>query len=324
MKKIMTSLFALAAVFCASAAVPTYTVNPTSDSVLENKTQEIVFTFSEAVRVDSVDFVGGSRFNNPITTRVATGMTTASTTVKVKAKDSYWGEASGEEFVLEVYLPAIYDAAGKQIMETGIDPDTEDEYTFPFTAVSYYSTPAPAATVKYLGYTPAEGESTVWNIYSNGWGAVNYMFDGEVSTDSASATFVFDLSDNTSIAQVATGNDLVGDWDFWTGNYVVTAYMTPDSNITEEKLISISVYVDGIQNSNGETFTIAPIIYTNPAAQRVKSNGMAGINNISAENNSYKVFNLNGVLVGENMSRENVKELTPGLYIVNGKKCHVK
>lgn len=119
MKKIMTSLFALAAVFCASAAVPTYTVNPASETELASKTQQIVFTFSEPVRVDSVDFVGGQRFN-AVTTRVATGMTAPSTTVTVNAVDAYWGEANGGEFLLEVYLPAIYDANLRSLLRASI------------------------------------------------------------------------------------------------------------------------------------------------------------------------------------------------------------
>lgn len=320
----MTTLFAMAAVFCASAAVPTYTVNPASDSELAGKDQEIVFTFSEPVKVEYVDFIGGSRFSNPITTRVATGMTTPSKTVKVTAVEAYWGEAIEAEFLLEVYLPAIYNAAGQQIMETGVDPDSGDEYQFPFTAVSYYSTPASAETVEYLGYTPVEGQSTVWNVYSAGWGAVNYMFSGEVSTANASATFVFLLSDGPAVTQIATDYDLVGDWDFWTGNYVVTAYMAPDATITEDNLVGIIVTVEGIQDADGKEFTIDSITYTNPAPQKVKSAGTAGIELQMPEANNFTVFNLKGSLVGENMTRENVESLSPGFYIVNGKKRLVK
>lgn len=323
MKKIMTSLFALAAVFCASAAVPTYTVNPTSDSVLENKTQEIVFTFSEAVRVDSVDFVGGERFNNPITTRVATGMTAPATTVTINAVEAYWGNASSGEFHLEVYLPAIYNEAGEQIMETGVDPDTQKEYSYPFTAVSYYSTPDNAPVV-FEGIDPQNADVTVWNLYMDGWGSVNFIFSGEVDFSNATAVVRYTTTGDTYNKVVANA-DIWGDWDFWTGKYMVNVPLPAEANLTEANLRSIAVSLSGIQ-VNGTAITVTPALFNNVtvANPTKKANGSAGINSTLATSSSFDIYNVQGVRVAENASMENLKNLPKGIYVANGKKFVVR
>lgn len=330
MKKIMTSLFALAAVFCASAAVPTYTVNPASETELASKTQEIVFTFSEPVRVDSVDFVGGQRFN-AVTTRVATGMTDPSTTVTVNAVDAYWGEANGGEFLLEVYLPAIYNAAGAQIMDNGTDPDTGEDYSYPFTAVAYYTTPD-ATPAEFLRYEPASDEMTVWDVYMDGWGSVIFVFSGEVQmTDEDEAAYVdYETTDGSIISYTLSSNDVWGDWDMWTGEYNLSVMLPADSTLTQANLQSIEVELNGI-SANGQSISIPIASYdlmTLPTKALQKSNGAnngtASVSLNLSNNEVVNVYNLQGNLVAKGIPAAKITTLGKGLYVVNGKKFLVK
>lgn len=323
MKKIMTSLFALAAVFCASAAVPTYTVNPASETELASKTQEIVFTFSEPVRVDSVDFVGGQRFN-AVTTRVATGMTDPSTTVTVNAVDAYWGEANGGEFLLEVYLPAIYDANGDQIMETGTDPDTQEKYSYPFTAVAYYTTPD-TTPAEYLRYEPASDEMTVWDVYMDGWGSVIFVFSGEVqmTNENATAKVEYRIADEP-VEYTIPASDVWADWNMWTGEYELTVMLPANEEATQEDLTYIKVQLQGIA-ANESAISVPSVEYTLmslPSApnRTKKQNNTAGITGIDANEEVSAIYNMQGVQV----KASTLKELTPGLYIVNGRKISVK
>lgn len=264
--------------------------------------------------------------NNPITTRVATGMATPSNTVTVNAIDSYWGEASGEEFALEVYLPAIYDATGKQIMETGIDPDTEDEYTFPYTAVSYYSTPDTSTAVEFLGYTPAQGETSAWNVYADGWGAVNFNFSNEVFIAEAKAelTYLLNIEDEESVlVKPVPAADIVADWDFWTGNYVVTVYASQDATITQENLMEMTASITGIKTLSGEPINIKSITYTDASGAK-KAPAVAGITIQTVTEEAIPVYSINGALISKGMSRSEINNLKPGLYVVNGHKVLVK
>lgn len=322
MKKIMTTLFAMTAVLCASAAVPTYTVNPASETELASKTQEIVFTFSEAVLVPSVDFIGGQRYSS-VTTTVATGMTTPSTTVKVSTESADWGEPNGGEFLLQVYLPTIYNAAGEQIMETGIDPDSGEAYFYPYTAIAYYSTPDETPVV-FEGVDPQNADISVWNLYMDGWGAVNFIFSGEVDFSNATGMVRYTTSAGVYNKPVANA-DIWGDWDFWTGKYMITVFLPAEANLTESNLQSITVAISGLQ-ANGSAITIAPAVFNNitVANQAKEANGTAGIDIAVAAASTLDIYNVQGMLVVENATEETIKSLPKGIYVANGKKFVVR
>ena len=325
MKKIFTTLLASAAVLCASAAVPTYTVNPTSGSTIENRAFNVTFTFSEAVTVNEVEFIGGSRFNSTISTGTIT-MTAPSTKVTVSVPDDVWGTPQGGEYLLTVNLPAIYDKNGDQITIT--DKSEEGEtFSYAYTADASYTSPYDVEA-KYLGLDPDPATTTVWDVYSEGYGFVNFLFSGEVAlTSSSKAVISFYLSDGEEQTVNVSLNDLWADWDWWTGDFAVTVPMSPVEDIeSEEDLESIKVTLYNIKN--GAT-TIDKLVAdyaltTTPQSINVHKSPSTSAISLSTATDVVNIYDIKGNIVIENASTSDVKVLTPGLYIANGKKFIVR
>lgn len=325
MKKIFTSLFATVAVFCASAAVPTYTVNPESGSTIENRAFNVTFTFSEAVTVNEVEFIGGARFNSTISTGTVS-MTTPSTKVVVSVPEDVWGTPQSGEYLLTVNLPAIYDKNGNQITITE-ESEEGETFSYAYTADASYTSPYDVEA-EYLGLDPDPTTTTVWDVYSEGYGFVNFLFSGEVAlTDSSKAEIRFYLPDGEEETINVSLNDLWADWDWWTGYFAVTVPMSPDKYIeSEEDLEAIKVTLYNIKNGATTIDKLVADYTLTSSAQSInvhKAPSTSGIS-LTTVNDIVNVYDIKGNIVIENASVSNIKDLTPGLYIANGKKFIVR
>lgn len=326
MKKIFTTLLASAAVVCASAAVPTYTVNPTSGSTIENRAFNVTFTFSEAVTVNEVEFIGGARFNSTISTGTVS-MDAPSTKVTVSVPDDVWGTPQGGEYLLTVNLPAIYDKNGNQITITETSEEGET-FSYAYTADASYTSPYDVEA-EYLGLDPDPATTTVWDVYSEGYGFVNFLFSGEVAlTNNSFAMISFVLNNNKEIPVVVTYNDLWADWDWWTGSFAITVPMSPVSDLTKENLKGIKVNLYNIKNGSSviaelnANYTLTEVYGNSINAKRAPNT--AGISRLMTSEEIINVYDINGSLVKENASPSDIKSLTPGLYVANGQKFIVR
>lgn len=307
----------MAAVFCASAAVPTYEVNPESGSTIDDRAEfKVTFTFSEEVKADSAQLVGGARFNSQMVT-VATAKKAANI-IEVTVPTDAWGTASAGEYLLEVVLPEVYDANGQLIEEQDIDEETQEVFSYPFTPRANYSSPD-NTPVEYVGYDPTNKEVTAWGAYNDGWGAINLYFTGEVDYSRMAVLVKYDTTDGT-INKIVPSYDIWDDWNMWTGDYTVSIALPIEDSLTEDNLTSITITITGVQ-ANDEVLAIAPIVYSKSvvAKSNKRPNNTAGISNISVSNVNDVVYDLKGNKVGNSLST-----LDKGIYIVNGKKYVIK
>lgn len=322
MKKLFLMLCASVLCLAARAALPTYTVTPTdSSSVTDRSAFSVTFTFSESVRVDTVEFRGGERFNRKITL-VPISMPTASQTITVAVPDTVWGTPNGQNYLLQVVLPKIYDANGEQYM---VDVNEGDSlhYQYAYTASAFYTSPY-EEPVTYLGYSPAQGEMSVWDVYYDGYGTVDYQFSGEVSTENASATITFYLVDGNAISQTASGDLLWGDWDFWTGNYVVSVSMVPDALLTSTNLMEIEVSFEGVEAPNGSPIIIPDVLYTNDEQNSIQMNRKEDGQIKCEAIKSHSLKSLYNIKEGVKKQGNEVRNLKPGLYVIDGRKIVVR
>lgn len=321
MKKIFTAMFALIASVSAFA-VPTYTVSPAADSMIENRDNlTVTFTFSEEVTANAVQFMGGARFN-PTITEGTINMPAPSKSVTVQVPVEAWGEPVSGEYLLNVTLTTIKDATGNQIMETETDEEGI-EYSYPYTVSSNYTSPS-ITNAQYIGLDPDPDTTTVWDVYNDGWGFVNFLFDAEVSlADTAEAMITFYLSDGKEISFDISYDDLWADWDFWTGAYAITVPMMPDASITQENLVKIEVdlydvIIGGKEQELDATYDLVS------APQRVaERNNTASSKLTLSEESSNVVYDIHGRVV-MNTANQNIKDLPAGIYVMAGKKFIVR
>jgi hypothetical protein len=324
MKKIFTSLFAMAAVFCASAT-PTYTVDPESGSTIDDRDNfKVTFTFDEEVTVKSVEFIGGARFNATVTP--GTLDVTASKTVEVTVPNTVWGTPDAGQYLIEVNLPEIFDKEGKQIMVDAVD-DEGNAFSYAYTASANYMA-SYDVEAEFIGLDPDPATTTVWDVYSDGWGFVNFLFSDEVyATENSSADVQLILNDGEEIWVPVSSDELWFDWDFWTGSYAVTVPMTPNDDVTQENLVAINVYLNKIKvGANIVPEYAAEYNLTDVGvARKVKGQNTAGNSmTILKSNTTFAIYSINGNIVKTNGSVSDLSNLPAGIYVIDGKKVCVK
>lgn len=325
MKKIMTTLFAMTAVLCASATTPGYTVSPADSTVVENRNDfTVTFTFDSPVKIQHVQFIGGERFNSTRTV-IDQPMTEAATEIKVNVPADVWGTPSAGNYLLEVSLPEIYNADDEQYMVSATDSETGESYQYAYTAQGFYISPT-GEVVEFKGLDPDPATTTVWDEYGGGWGFCNFLFSGEVAlTDSSVAEIYFHKTDGDIIMAEVGYNDLWPDWDFWTGYFAVTVPMVEESSLTQENLAKIEVILYDIKVGSSvvdEYKAVYDLVSTSEQNMRMPKTASSKLT-ISTEESS-TVYDINGNVVMDVFSKEKVQELPVGLYIMNGKKFIVR
>ncbi|MDE5663867.1 MAG: hypothetical protein K2I37_07530 [Muribaculaceae bacterium] len=324
MKKIMTTLFAMTAVLCASAANPGYTVSPADSTVVENRNDfTVTFTFDSPVKIQHVQFIGGERFNATRTV-IDQPMTEAATEIKVNVPADVWGTPSAGNYLLEVSLPEIYNVDDEQYMVEETDPETGDKYRYAYTAQGFYISPT-GEVVEFKGLDPDPATTTVWNVYGDGWGFCNFLFSGEVAlTDTSYAEINYVLAGGRVIPEEVDYDALWADWDFWTGYFAVTVPMVENAALTQGDLtkIEITLYDIKVGATVVDKYVATYNLVSAPEA-RSKAKTASSKLTLTTEKPS-TLYDINGNVVMNVFTPEKSKELPAGLYIMNGKKFIVR
>lgn len=287
---------------------PTVTsVTPADGSELSSPTTSVTVTFNESVNVGEIFFTSG-RFMNQKVNYVEVGKVNVKS-VTAEIEEDYWSKTDNPSTMM-VRLASV------SVGDGWLVPDYIYNYTYQF----------PAVTAKYIGYEPTNEEVTVWEAYGDGWGFVDLVFSAEVNYDSAEITVTYTLSGKPREKYTVSSVDLWGDWSFWDGNYHLQIPLPIGKNVTEENLTSITIDASGIY-SNGNDIEIEQIKYDNktlPQTQKIKKSNNAGISSSLAKDEIVKIYTIQGVLINDNASLNDVNNLTSGMYIINGKKILVR
>lgn len=123
-----------------------------------------------------------------------------------------------------------------------------------------------------------------------------------------------------------TSWDVFGNWNYRAGYYSVQVAIpaVPDD---AEGYASATVELKNVRY-NGNALSVMPSVtylanLSKSTPYKSKRN-TAGIKLIDTENNSNDVYSLNGTLVIKNASKEDLKSLERGLYIINGNKIVIR
>lgn len=285
---------------------PTAKANPAPGN-LENVDTTVEVSFSESVEVADIFFMSGSFMNQKV--NYAAGPEGYVSALNAIIEESYWSKTETPSN-MQVRLGNV------KINGGWIVPDYVFAYTHTF----------PAVTAKYLGYEPSNDEMTVWEVYGDGWGFVDFAFDAEVelTNENATAVVIYMLSDESVINYDVPSIDVWGDWSFWDGNYHLQIPLPYDASLTIENLIAIQVELQGIE-SNDTKINIPAATYVDSDSFSIRKarNNTAGIE-LKTADASFNIYNLQGVLVKENAVNEDIRSLVPGFYLVNGKKILVR
>ena len=123
---------------------------------------------------------------------------------------------------------------------------------------------------------------------------------------------------------VPVGKASIG-WNPIDGNFVVQVQYK-DPSLPVESISSIEITLWDM-TSLGKDISEETVIISNSNAKKIakfgNGNNTAGMNLIQ-DNEVVTVYNIQGVVVRENIAFNNVKDLPKGLYIVNGKKLIVR
>lgn len=311
MKKIFTTLFATAAVFCASAAVPTFEVNPGEGTVLENKDQEVTFTFSESVTVTKIGFASG-----PLNQRQFSVDETAQTgkTIKAQILDSYWGKAQDGVISMQVLCMDVLDAKGDTIMNA-------DGYPEQF--IVNYTYKEAASGAKFVSVWPAEGEYSAAEMYGTG---ADFYFTDEVEMTNANATAIILYETSVEEYEVfVPAADIWEDWDWWTGNYALSVPLPEVEDVTASEVERITIQLQGIKSLSGADVSVPTVIYESVSPQRKSAPSTASKIDLNIDSNQvFDVYSISGTCVLKSATNAELRNLENGIYIMNGKKFIVK
>lgn len=301
---INTSVENVSGVYLYRQTLPTVTANPANDSEID-VTKAVTFTFSEAVNVDQIIYTSGSFMNRLI--NYDNGVAGYATVVTANVKEEYWSKST---------TPANMNIRLNNVTLNGgwYLPDYTFDYTHTF----------PAETAQYETYSPLNSEMTVWNVYGEGWGLVDFIFSGEVTVANG-AEVTYYTTDGEEIVNRVSSDQIWGDWGFWDSKYHVEVPLPEDKSLDENILESISVTLLGV-TSNGVSISVPTVVYDNmslPEIEYMIKSNTAGMNLIqNAE--TVTVYDSKGMLVNRNMSVDAIGSLNKGLYIINGKKVIIK
>lgn len=311
MKKIFTSLFALAAVFCASAAVPTFEVNPGEGSVLENKDQEVTFTFSESVTVTKIGFASG-----PLNQRqfAVDSVPQTGKTIKAQILDSYWGKAQDGIISMQVLCMDVLDAKGDTIMNA-------DGYPEQF--IVNYTYKEAASGAKFVSVWPAEGEYSAAEMYGTG---ADFYFTDEVEMTNADATAIILYETAVEEYEVSVpAADIWEDWDWWTGNYALSVPLPEVDGVSANEVECITIQLQGIKTLSGIEVSVPVITYDSVSPKRKASPSTASKLDLNINSNqTFDVYSISGTCVLKSATNADLENLENEIYIMNGKKFIVK
>lgn len=325
MKAIQTLICAsalLCATFSASAAWPTGAIfDPTDGIVSETEKISVQFTCDEG-EVESPMYVmafmvGGNGFGQDPTMHelVAIGGK-----LEFNLSEADWGYPYNEEYSVYVGLVICED-------DSYTPYETEDGDMLAFETT--YQRPVEGAAECVLEYPDARNWSeeglTFSDFYDDGYCA--FYFTKEVSLVGDSFGVVEYYADGDLIYEISIDNSMLNPapgMDPLSGMYAISV-VVKNEDFTASDLSEIRVKLTGVV-SEGKPVEVTPISALNNDAEKKAPRKIKSSLEKEMLNNSstVSVYNMQGMLINDNMSASMVSNLPAGMYIINGKKTIIR
>lgn len=337
MKKLYLGLAAVALTASAAFAQVENPVLPTKATFTPGTTDpEEPFEISDVNQTITVTF--DSIPNVPVTVMYATGggfginvdyerINAVGNTVQIPMNRAKWGIPYNEVYNLHMVVTFTYDIVedGQVIPEYYLDPSGnpvmfERTYYSLDKGAARLETTFPNNTMFEQGYTFAEAYEA---------GVMYAYFSKPVTAPEnvALVTYYYGEDEINSFEATVMSQE----WSEMDGLYqILFAIASPD--FSAEDISRIDVQLNPVTWYNEETkkdelitSELITLINSDAAPQAAPRKVKKGIaNGLAVGTESVNVYNLQGMLVVKNASNEDVKNLAPGMYIINGKKVVVK
>lgn len=323
MKKLFTAIAALA--ICSTAAFAQDEENlfmsfePANYAELTELSQTVTITPDEMILMATPDATGvlvqpisgygfGQDIKEPLVLPLNDGKASFSLT------DSDWGLPFNEVYHIQLIV-VLADAAGNPI-----ESEMLEDYVM---GMCTYTCPdnQPAAWAKNY---PSERNFTEEGLtfarfYETG--VCTFFFTKEVKLSDPIGYIVY--TDKAGDAEKPDIENYTDGWDEEMGLYAVTVNVKNDDYTTAD-LQSIEVILEGVTDANDNEVTVPSINVVNSTRQASPRKNKAIEQGLVSGNELVNIYNVQGILVKENVSATAVNELPAGLYIVNGKKVVIR
>lgn len=238
-----------------------------------------------------------------------------------------WGYPYNEVYFLNMVVTFTYDVEvdGEIVPDYYLNSEGEPIYF-----QRMYMAPDTGAA-RLEKYAPNDSmfdeDFTFANAYQEG--NMYVYFSKEVTVPQNVATVKYYDGEDEILS--FTAETASAQWSEMDGLYQVVFKYSSDEYVASD-ISRIEIQLNPVQWENPETqlpeSISSPVIVLNnittvpQAAPRKAKKGVA--NGLAVGTESVNVYNLQGMLVVKNASNNDIKNLTPGMYIVNGKKIAVK
>lgn len=159
---------------------------------------------------------------------------------------------------------------------------------------------------------------------------ITFAFTNPVSFTNTNrvATIEYTLEGEEFLEYVKESDCQIG-WNRLDGYYTVS-FIFASEDYPEEDLSSVKITLNGVVYNPGDGLptvpvTVAPVVLTKEEVQqapRKVKNRMS--DELTNGNELVNIYNVQGMLVKENVSKSAITELPAGFYIVDGKKIVVR
>lgn len=297
-------------VYTYNPVFPFISVTPDNYSTLESKTASVVFAFDQNVSYSGILLTSGE-----VSKTLPAG---SGKDITVNITEADWGAADGRTNGISVMLQGVTLADGAHISNVNGSTDA-------IQATYFYEE---AVALEYLGVSPTEDEATYQEVYDGYWYAT-FMYTDEVNLPATGtcATVVFYDDADEVLASVNLDSDYVyGGWNYRAGYYSVDVAVpevpssAADYGYATVSLVGVSYKGETLKEQPSVTYFESLGLRTVPRKAKT-----AGVSNLGIEcNDTVDVYNMQGACVLKNGSTSDVKNLSKGIYIVNGTKVIIR
>lgn len=293
---------------------------PQMNSELDSLTQTVyaeLTDMAKAVAPDAagalVQTIGGNGFGQdpvePFPVEMENGK------ISITLDKNMWGFPFNEVYHIQLIV-ILTDADGVPIY----DEESED-YVMDMSAYRCEDTAPAAWAINYPNNRSWEEEGLTFDRFYS-IGDCTFYFTKEVTLPNDVKGFIEYETDDELIEEEIV--EVSADMDEMVGLYAVTVNVK-NKNLTASQLISITVGLEGVTDADGNAITVPEITAVNDTTlKKTPRQKKALENGIAPGNESVNIYNVQGILVKENVDATAVNELPAGMYIVNGKKVVVR
>ncbi len=235
-------------------------------------------------------------------------------TITIPLDKDMWGEPFDGKYYLQLLVVLTEDETPIVNMET-------EEYVMGMAAYQCYDLD-PAEWVKNF---PSERSWTEEGLTFSRFyeiGICTFYFTEKVTLPDVPGYIIY-TDKNGGTDEPDIENFTYG-WDDELGLFAVNVNVK-NSEYAAADLHSIEVVLEGVKNGNEQEISVPSIMAVNSTSPRTSPRKIKGVESgLVSANETVNIFNVQGMLVKENVSAKAVNELPAGLYIVNGKKVVVR